>query len=162
MAPEYLIHGQFSVKSDIYSFGVLVLEIISGHKNNYFHQTEQALDLLSNAWRKWEEGTALDLLDSTLRDNHSTNEVMKCVQIGLLCVQEVARRPTMASVVQILNSYSFSIPLPSPSAPAYIPNTSMESNMVREEYGTSTTDRSQSNKTEQSINDVSITQLLPR
>jgi len=47
MAPEYVIHGQFSVKSDVFSFGVLVLEILSGKKNNYFHEGEHFEDLTS-------------------------------------------------------------------------------------------------------------------
>ncbi|KAL7213352.1 hypothetical protein ACSBR2_015966 [Camellia fascicularis] len=49
MSPEYAMHGQFSVKSDVFSFGVLVLEIISGKKNNTFYQSECAEDLLSYA-----------------------------------------------------------------------------------------------------------------
>ena len=48
MSPEYAMHGHFSVKSDLYSFGVLVLEIISGKKNNYFFQTDAAEDLMSH------------------------------------------------------------------------------------------------------------------
>ncbi|KAK2991022.1 hypothetical protein RJ640_005504 [Escallonia rubra] len=47
MAPEYAMHGQFSVKSDVFSFGVLVLEIISGQKNNCFGNGENVEDLLS-------------------------------------------------------------------------------------------------------------------
>ena len=47
MAPEYAMHGQFSVKSDIFSFGVLVLEIISGKKNSCFRHGEKIEDLLS-------------------------------------------------------------------------------------------------------------------
>uniref|UniRef100_A0A5B7BSI8 Cysteine-rich receptor-like protein kinase 29 n=1 Tax=Davidia involucrata TaxID=16924 RepID=A0A5B7BSI8_DAVIN len=51
MAPEYAMHGQFSVKSDVFSFGVLVLEIISGQKNNCFRNGENVEDLLSYAWK---------------------------------------------------------------------------------------------------------------
>ena len=47
MAPEYVMHGQFSTKSDIYSFGVLVLEIVSGQKNSSFYESDRAQDLLS-------------------------------------------------------------------------------------------------------------------
>jgi serine/threonine protein kinase len=47
MAPEYAMHGQFSVKSDVFSFGVLVLEIVSGQKNNCFRNGENVEDLLS-------------------------------------------------------------------------------------------------------------------
>ncbi|KAF9588065.1 hypothetical protein IFM89_007306 [Coptis chinensis] len=60
----------------------------------------------------------LDLVEPTLRECYSRNEVMRCIQTGLLCVQdEVARRPTMASVVSMLNSYSVTLPLP--TAPAF-------------------------------------------
>jgi serine/threonine protein kinase len=47
MAPEYAMHGQFSVKSDVFSFGVLVLEIVSGQKKNCFRNGENVEDLLS-------------------------------------------------------------------------------------------------------------------
>ena len=47
MSPEYAMHGEFSVKSDVYSLGVLVLEIISGKKNSDFYESEGAEDLLS-------------------------------------------------------------------------------------------------------------------
>jgi hypothetical protein len=47
MAQEYAMHGQFSVKSDVFSFGVLVLEIVSGQKNNCFRNGENVEDLLS-------------------------------------------------------------------------------------------------------------------
>ncbi|KAF9588268.1 hypothetical protein IFM89_008685 [Coptis chinensis] len=109
MSPEYAMHGQYSVKSDVFSFGVLVLEIISGQKNN----SEHVEDLLSYAWRQWEEGIALELIEPTLRECYSRKEVMRCIHIGLLCAQEdVVRRPTMASVVLMLNSYSVTLPLP--------------------------------------------------
>ncbi|XP_044470528.1 cysteine-rich receptor-like protein kinase 18 [Mangifera indica] len=112
MAPEYIKHGQFSVKSDVFSFGVLVLEIISGQKNSSFGNEEQAQDLLTYAWRNWNEGTALNLIDPTLRVGFNS-EVMRCIHIGLLCVQEnVSNRPTMAAVVLMLTSCSLSLPIP--------------------------------------------------
>ncbi|KAI3902458.1 hypothetical protein MKW92_008958 [Papaver armeniacum] len=116
MAPEYAMHGKFSVKSDVFSFGVLVLEILSGHMNCSY-ESDVSRDLLSHAWRHWKNGSALELLDSTIKDTCSRDEAMRCIHIGLLCVQEnVADRPTMPTVLLMLNSYSVSLNLP--SAPA--------------------------------------------
>ncbi|XP_050212587.1 cysteine-rich receptor-like protein kinase 44 [Mercurialis annua] len=112
MAPEYAMHGYFSVKSDVYSFGVLLLEIVSGQKNNSFRSGDNVEDLLSYAWRNWKEETCLNIVDTNLR-NGSRNEMMRCIHIGLLCVQEnVADRPTMASVVLMLSSNSLTLPVP--------------------------------------------------
>ncbi|WJX21101.1 Cysteine-rich receptor-like protein kinase 29 [Trifolium repens] len=110
MAPEYAMFGQFSAKSDVFSFGVLVLEIISGQKiSQLFHGQE---DLLSFAWRNWREGTITDIIDPSL-SNSSQNEIMRCIHIGLLCVQEnLVDRPTMATIVLMLSSYSISLPVP--------------------------------------------------
>ncbi|KAF5191891.1 Cysteine rich receptor like kinase [Thalictrum thalictroides] len=116
MAPEYAMHGQFSVKSDVFSFGVLVLETITGRKNSLY-ESERDQDLLSYVWRHWDEGTVLELIEPSLEDRYSRTEVMRCIHIGLLCVQEdMEMRPTMASVVLMLNSYSVTIPLPSKPA----------------------------------------------
>ena len=46
MSPEYAMEGVFSIKSDVYIFGVLMLEILSGRKNNNFYDDEQALNLV--------------------------------------------------------------------------------------------------------------------
>ncbi|KAL6333586.1 hypothetical protein AAG906_028771 [Vitis piasezkii] len=110
MAPEYAMHGHFSVKTDVYSFGVLVLELVSGQRNNCFRVSENIEHLLSYAWKNWREGTATNLIDPTMRIS-SISEIMRCIHIGLLCVQEnEADRPTMASIVLMLNSYSLSLP----------------------------------------------------
>ena len=70
------------------------------------------------AWNNWKEGTTSNLIDQTL-GNSSRNEIMRCIHIGLLCVQEnVAYRPTMALTVQMLNSHSSS--LPAPTQPAFL------------------------------------------
>ncbi|KAL9269494.1 Cysteine-rich receptor-like protein, partial [Drosera capensis] len=110
MAPEYLLEGQFSVKSDVYSFGVLTLEIISGRKVRSFDQAGIAQSLLNDAWNHWNEGRELKFMDETLSTSeNSSNEVKKCIQLGLLCVQpDIDKRPTMATVVYTLNNLSIS------------------------------------------------------
>ncbi|XVF27803.1 hypothetical protein REPUB_Repub14bG0140200 [Reevesia pubescens] len=113
MSPEYAMHGKFSMKSDVFSLGVLILEIISGKKNSSFYKSECADDLLSYSWKHWRDGTPLELVDSNLRENCSRNEVIRCIHIALLCVQEnPANRPTMTRVALMLDSYSVSLPLP--------------------------------------------------
>lgn len=52
MSPEYAMDGLFSIKSDVFSFGVLVLEIVSGTKNRGFYQTNNQLNLLAYVSRK--------------------------------------------------------------------------------------------------------------
>ncbi|KAK4858483.1 hypothetical protein QYF36_017135 [Acer negundo] len=81
MSPEYAMHGQFSVKSDVFSFGVLVLEIITGKKNSNFYQTDGAADLLSYVWKHWRDGTPAEVLDTNLTDSYSRNEVMRCIHL---------------------------------------------------------------------------------
>ncbi|GKV19310.1 hypothetical protein SLEP1_g29591 [Rubroshorea leprosula] len=155
MSPEYAMHGQFSVKSDVYSFGVLVLEILSGNKNSNFHQTEGTGDLMSYAWKLWKDRRPLGLLDPILGDSYARNEAIRCIQIGLLCVQEdPAERPTMATIVLMLNSYSVTLPLP--NEPAFFLHSGTESIKVLE------SDQSTSKPMQYSINEVSVTELDPR
>ncbi|KAA8515454.1 hypothetical protein F0562_018935 [Nyssa sinensis] len=167
MAPEYAMHGHFSVKSDVFSFGVLVLEMISGQKNNCFQNGENVVDLLSYAWKNWNEGTVSNLLDPTLRTvSSSINEIMRCIHIGLLCVQEnVADRPTMASIVLMFSSFSLTLPLP--SEPAFFMHSSIDPEMplLREDYSGATNTNSSQSKTRSghfSVNEASITELYPR
>ncbi|KAF3971863.1 hypothetical protein CMV_004579 [Castanea mollissima] len=132
MSPEYAMQGRFSVKSDVFSFGVLILEIISGKKSNCFYQSEHDEDLLSYTWKQWKNGTPIELLDPTVRGSHSRNEVIRCIHIGLLCVQEnPANRPTMATVVLMLDSYSVSLQLP--QQPAFLLRNKANRNMPKRE-----------------------------
>ncbi|KAB2609420.1 cysteine-rich receptor-like protein kinase 10 [Pyrus ussuriensis x Pyrus communis] len=157
MSPEYVRHGHFSVKSDLYSFGVLVLEIISGKKNSEFFQTDATEDIMSHAWKLWRDGAPLELLDPCLRDFYSRIEVIRCIHIGLLCVQEdPADRPTMQSVVLMLSSYSLT--LPSPQQPAFFLQSRAMGNMSE-----ATLDSTQSiSKSSPSVYEGSITEVYPR
>ncbi|KAL4369755.1 hypothetical protein GQ457_05G029780 [Hibiscus cannabinus] len=118
MSPEYAMHGHFSMKSDVYSFGVLLLEIITGKKNNCYFPDSPSLNLVGHVWELWKEGKAMVVVDSELGDSYSADESLKCIQIGLLCVQEHAtHRPTMSTVVSMLSNKRT---LPSPKQPAFI------------------------------------------
>ncbi|XP_016463106.1 receptor-like serine/threonine-protein kinase SD1-8 [Nicotiana tabacum] len=113
MSPEYAMDGLFSVKSDVFSFGVLVLEIVTGKKNRGFYYQNNQLNLLGHAWKLWKEGRGSELLDPSVGETFSPCEVMRCIQVGLLCVQEQAEdRPKMATVVLMLGSESASLPQP--------------------------------------------------
>ncbi|KAK9223659.1 hypothetical protein WN944_012105 [Citrus x changshan-huyou] len=117
MAPEYAMGGIFSIKSDVFSFGVLLLEIISGRKNNGFYFSEHGQTLLTYTWKLWCEGPAVELIDPVLKQSCAPDELLKFIHIGLLCVQQdPADRPTMSSVVVMLASDSMTIPQPTEPA----------------------------------------------
>ncbi|KAJ4813305.1 Serine/threonine-protein kinase [Rhynchospora pubera] len=119
MSPEYAMDGIFSVKSDVFSFGVLVLEIISGKKNRRIFDTEPSSNLLSYAWTLWKDNKSLELLDTSISKNSfHREEIMRCIQVGLLCVQDRPDdRPEMSTVVLMLNSQDAI--LPQPKQPGY-------------------------------------------
>lgn len=112
MSPEYAMEGLFSVKSDVYSFGVLLLEIISGRRNTSFRLTEFS-SLIGHAWHLWNEEKGMELIDPSIRDSCSQDEVLRCIHLAILCVQDsAAQRPTMSSVVLMLESEAATLPLP--------------------------------------------------
>ncbi|XP_042479052.1 G-type lectin S-receptor-like serine/threonine-protein kinase At4g27290 [Macadamia integrifolia] len=112
MPPEYAVDGLFSVKSDVYSFGVLVLEIVSGNKNRGFCHPDHEHNLLGHAWKLWNEGKPLELIDRAL-DRFSAPEALRCIQVGILCVQQRPEdRPTMSSVLLMLDSENTTLTQP--------------------------------------------------
>ncbi|RYR37357.1 hypothetical protein Ahy_A09g042260 [Arachis hypogaea] len=144
---------------DVFSFGVLLLDIVSGHKNGDIHNGEYVEHLISFTWRKWREGfnSASDIVDPTLNSRFGY-QIMRCIHIGLLCVQEnLADRPTMATVVVMLNSDSLALPMPSRAAYVITNNSGDLSNSSR--LGES---RNYALQAASGANEASFTELHPR
>ncbi|XP_062013347.1 cysteine-rich receptor-like protein kinase 44 isoform X2 [Rosa rugosa] len=117
MSPEYAVFGRFSTKSDVFSFGIIMLEIVSGRKNNGSDLEDPSMNLIGRVWELWGEGRALDIVDLTLK-SYQPNEVMRCIQVALLCVQEDSKdRPSMSAIVFMLSGEA-SPPLP--KHPAFV------------------------------------------
>ncbi|KAL8487344.1 hypothetical protein ACS0TY_023862 [Phlomoides rotata] len=105
MSPEYAVDGLFSVKSDVFSFGVIVLEIVTGKRNRGFSHSEHNLNLLGHAWKLFKEERSVELVDTCLNDKFERTEVLRSTQVGLLCVQQNPEdRPSMSSVVWMLEN----------------------------------------------------------
>ncbi|XP_048132900.1 cysteine-rich receptor-like protein kinase 44 isoform X7 [Rhodamnia argentea] len=159
MAPEYAMHGKFSVKSDVFSFGVLVLEIVSGQRNNFCRMNEDTVDLISYVWKKWREGSISNIIDPSITSGSST-EIARCIHIGLLCVQEnFASRPSMASVFLMLNSHSVTLQVP--SRPAFFIDSANEfdtSSTQDHSSSVSNVDRSKGKSNQFSKNEACMTQ----
>ncbi|VVA93862.1 unnamed protein product [Arabis nemorensis] len=129
MSPEYAWTGMFSEKSDIYSFGVLLLEIISGEKISRFSNGE-GKTLLAYAWDSWCENGGVDLLDKDVVDSCKPLEVERCVQIGLLCVQhQPIDRPNTLELLSMLTTTS---DLPPPKQPTFALDSRDDESHVRD------------------------------
>lgn len=182
MSPEYAMEGRFSEKSDVFSFGVLLLEIVSGRKNTSFYHEEFELTLLGyvsppnshlfgcllmifvlifllgfllrfhfQAWKLWNDNNVIDLVDPLIYESGFKMEIIRCVNVGLLCVQEFVKdRPNMSTVVSMLNSEIKD--LPAAKQPAFT--------VRRGAYDS----ESSSNQNQQicSINDVTVTLMEGR
>ncbi|KAL0320737.1 UNVERIFIED_CONTAM: G-type lectin S-receptor-like serine/threonine-protein kinase [Sesamum radiatum] len=149
MSPEYAVDGLFSVKSDVFSFGVLVLEIVSGRRNRGFSHSDHNLNLLGHAWTLNKEGRALEVVDSCLGDSFYYSEVVRSIHVGLLCVQQNPEdRPTMSSVVLMLGNEGV---FPQAKQPGFF----TERDVLAAQSATST-------HTASSANEVTITMPEPR
>ncbi|MED6113289.1 hypothetical protein PIB30_069421 [Stylosanthes scabra] len=133
MAPEYLIRGQLTDKADVYSFVVLVLQIVCGRRNNVFREDSGSLlqtirletnlvnlcqcgnlPFLQQVWKLYKSNTLAEAVDSSLAiDDYPTNEALRVLHIGLLCTQASASlRPSMAQVVNLLTNSNIDVPTP--------------------------------------------------
>ncbi|XP_047306515.1 G-type lectin S-receptor-like serine/threonine-protein kinase At1g11330 [Impatiens glandulifera] len=113
MAPEYAMQGRFSEKSDVFSFGILLLEIVSGRRNTSFYNDMKYLSLLSMAWNLWSAGDVGSLIDRKIAQEGFVMEIFRCIHVGLLCVQEFADdRPSVSLALSMLSSEMTNLPQP--------------------------------------------------
>uniref|UniRef100_A0A0D9WZW8 Protein kinase domain-containing protein n=1 Tax=Leersia perrieri TaxID=77586 RepID=A0A0D9WZW8_9ORYZ len=163
MAPEYAMRGHYSVKSDVFSFGVLILEIVTGRRNNGSFCSEQSVDLLSIIWEHWTMGTIMEMVDRSMSEGASGGEIVRCIHVGLLCVQEnPASRPAMSTVNVMLSSGTVS--LHAPSRPAFYIRKGSDGDGGTGSYSESFvgTLPSSGRSVPMSPNEMSITELEPR
>ncbi|XP_044496560.1 G-type lectin S-receptor-like serine/threonine-protein kinase At1g67520 [Mangifera indica] len=129
MSPEYVLKGVVSMKTDVYSFGVMVLEIMSCKKNSGCYDPERPLNLVGYAWQLWNEGKGLELIEQTMDECCCANQVLRYLHVGLLCVQDQARdRPTMLEVISMLTNETTI--LPAPKQPAFFINVTSQEPQV--------------------------------
>ncbi|KAJ9537433.1 hypothetical protein OSB04_030166 [Centaurea solstitialis] len=150
MPPEYAMEGAFSIKSDIFSFGVLILEIVTGRRNSSFVHLDRTFNLIEYAWELWRQGDTLGLMDPTLGSTYVLQQFLRSVHVALLCVQESATdRPTTSDMISMLLNET--ILLPTPNKPAYV---------IGREEKSSTSDESKPK--DFSVNNMTITVMEGR
>ncbi|KAF5482134.1 hypothetical protein F2P56_002725 [Juglans regia] len=146
MSPEYAVHGHFSIKSDVFSFGVIMLEILSGRKIVTFRHSDRFVNLLGYAWDLWKSGKGLEFMDPTLSNTCLSSQFMQCIQVGLLCVQErPGDRPSISDVISMLSHENTNLPAPKESA-----------FYIRTSYSASSMQQTNS------LNDVTVSDILGR
>ncbi|KAI4328200.1 hypothetical protein L6164_020574 [Bauhinia variegata] len=128
MAPEYVVRGKLTEKADVYSFGVLIIEIVTGKRNSSFVLNSSSI--LQMVWSLYRSDKLCDIVDPTLEGNYQAEEACRLLKIGLLCAQASAElRPSMSAVVKMITSND---EIPQPTQPPFLVSTS-------EEFGTPTT-----------------------
>ncbi|XP_073284817.1 G-type lectin S-receptor-like serine/threonine-protein kinase At4g27290 isoform X1 [Primulina huaijiensis] len=149
MSPEYAIDGMFSTKSDVFSFGVLVIEIVSGMRNRGFSHDYDNLNLIGHAWTLYKEGRSQELVDPCLAEPFYISEMLRIIHVGLLCVQKRPEdRPSMFTVVFMLSN---EVVLPDAKQPGFF--TEREVTIAQSSTSTNTAN---------SANEITITMIEAR
>ncbi|XP_040381626.1 cysteine-rich receptor-like protein kinase 2 [Oryza brachyantha] len=106
MAPEYLAHGHLTEKADVYSYGILVLELVTGQRCSGSIGSHGGHMLLTKVWNHYKNSTIEIIADRSMYDDTIRDEFIHVLQIGLSCTQaNPGDRPTMTKVVELLRSH---------------------------------------------------------
>lgn len=123
MAPEYVVRGKLTEKVDVYGFGVLVIEVVCGKRNNSF--TQDSLSILQMVWKLYGTGRLYEAVDPSLGGNFQEDMASRVLKVGLLCVQASAElRPSMSLVVKMLTDNHET---PQPTQPPFLNSGNAES-----------------------------------
>ncbi|KAF5195332.1 Cysteine-rich receptor-like protein kinase, partial [Thalictrum thalictroides] len=155
LAPEYALQGKLTKKADVYSFGVLIIEIVSGRSNTETTREGMLKYLLEQTWKLYEEHKLLDLVDPDLEE-YSEDEVIRYIKVALFCTQAApARRPDMNQVVSML-SRDIRLNEKELTAPGFF--------QMGDVGGTSTSSKEKAPLTSQMVSNsnITITQVIPR
>ncbi|XP_051228636.1 cysteine-rich receptor-like protein kinase 6 [Lolium perenne] len=155
MAPEYVYQQRVSPKIDIFSYGVLVLQIVTRRRECWSDDINN-VNLLTEVWNHWRKGSIIEMMDHTL-DEHTQNHQLRYLHIGLMCVQaDPGDRPEISTVIFMLTRDNME--LQPPEEPAFffgslkdlhsLPRATANSNFMLEE--------------DISLNGVTITDPYPR
>ncbi|XP_028080363.1 probable leucine-rich repeat receptor-like serine/threonine-protein kinase At3g14840 isoform X6 [Camellia sinensis] len=106
MAPEYALWGYLSNKADVYSFGIVALEIAAGKDNMKFRTSDKYVCLLDWALVLQQKGRLMELVDPKLGPDFDKEEAIKMIKIALLCTNpSPAHRPAMSAIVSMLEGH---------------------------------------------------------
>ncbi|GLT63598.1 hypothetical protein SLA2020_361540 [Shorea laevis] len=113
MSSKYVLHDLVSIRTDVFSFGVLLLEVVTGWKNTAHYHPDYPLNLTGYVCQLWNEGRQLGLIDPSMDGSCPHDEILRCIHIGLLCVQDHAvDKPTILDVVSMLSNKTIQLPEP--------------------------------------------------
>ncbi|KAJ1283884.1 hypothetical protein BS78_03G161200 [Paspalum vaginatum] len=106
MAPEYIVHGHLTEKADVFSYGVLVLEIVTGKRCSSSNGSHTGQALLTKVWKHYKDNTVEMIVDRSIYEDTIRDEAVHILRIGLLCSQaNPDDRPPMGKVVEMLRNH---------------------------------------------------------
>nr|XP_015882094.2 probable LRR receptor-like serine/threonine-protein kinase At1g56140 [Ziziphus jujuba var. spinosa] len=165
VAPEYAMRGHLSEKTDVFAFGVVALEIVSGRPNSDLSLEEEKMYLLEWAWNLYEEKREVELVDSALSE-FNEEQVRRVIKIALFCTQtSPSLRPRMSRVVAMLSG-DVEVRCTQISKPGYLANWKFEgvSSLVSDATSATTTTSKGTNASTNMVEDpgqspINATQL---